>query len=45
MRPVEHILEMGGEGMGRMIEGWIQQWHIVRTVVNVTMYSQCNNNK
>jgi hypothetical protein len=25
MRPVEHILEMGGEGMGRMIEGWIQQ--------------------
>jgi hypothetical protein len=24
--------------------GWIQIWYIVRTFVNVTMYSQYNNN-
>jgi hypothetical protein len=38
---VETIPGMGGGGEGWKV--WIQQWYIVRTFVNVTMYHQYNN--
>jgi hypothetical protein len=33
------------ENKGERWRGWIQLRYIVRTVVNVTIYPQCNNNK
>jgi hypothetical protein len=44
MRHGEIILGMG-EDKGEWWKGWIQLWYIIRTFVNVTMYSQYNNNK
>jgi hypothetical protein len=35
---------MGG-GDKEWRRGWIQLWYIVRTLINVTMYPQYNNNK
>jgi hypothetical protein len=35
----------GRDDKGEWWRGWIQLWYVVRTSVNVTMYSQYNNNK
>jgi hypothetical protein len=40
MRPVETIPGIeGDEGEEEWWRGWIQLWHIVRTLENVVMYS------
>jgi hypothetical protein len=41
IRPVETIPGMGGEWW----KGSIQQWSIVRTFVNITVYPQYNSMK
>jgi hypothetical protein len=46
MRSVETIPGIGGRGnKGEWQRGWMQLWYILRTFVNVTMYSQYKNNK
>jgi hypothetical protein len=40
IRPVETVPGMGEErNNGEWWRGWIQLWYIVRTLVNITMYS------
>jgi hypothetical protein len=43
MRPVETIPGMGAGGERKMMEGWIQLWNSVSTLVNVTMCPQYKN--
>jgi hypothetical protein len=45
MRPFETVSGMGERDKGEWWRGWIQLWCIVRTFVNVTIYSQYNNKK
>jgi hypothetical protein len=44
MRPVETVQGMGEGRQRRILEGRIQIWYIVRTLVNITRYPQYNNN-
>jgi hypothetical protein len=44
LRPVETVPGMGVGGIKNNYEGGIQLWYIVRTLVNVIMYSQYNKN-
>jgi hypothetical protein len=45
MRTTETIPEIEGGGTKENVDGSEYNWYIVRTFVNVTMYSQYNNNK